>query len=105
MRGVEEYEPCPRMCSISVVKDGTLYLFGGLFEDGDAQFTLNDFWSLDLKRRNGWKLVNESDDFGMEWDGSGSSEEEDDEEEEESEEEMEEVPEETSKPKKKRVKQ
>merc|ERR1711990_385807 len=100
MRGVEEYEPCPRMCSISVVKDGTLYLFGGLFEDGDAQFTLNDFWSLDLKRMNGWKLVNESDDFGMEWDGSESSEEESDEEEdddEDSEEEMDSGDEETSK--------
>merc|ERR1712066_1138770 len=86
MRTVAEFEPCPRMCSISVIKDSVLYLYGGLFEDGDAQFTLNDFWSLDLKRMNDWKLINESGEFGMEWNGSSSSEDES--EDDESEEEM-----------------
>merc|ERR1712066_469272 len=89
MRTVAEFEPCPRMCSISVIKDSVLYLYGGLFEDGDAQFTLNDFWSLDLKRMNGWKLINESDEFGMEWNGSSSEEEESESEEVESEDEEE----------------
>ena len=104
MRGVEEYEPCPRMCSISCLKDGVMYLFGGLFEDGDAQYTLNDFWSLDLKRMNGWKMVNESDDFGMEWEGSSTEEEESEEESDEVESEDEPEAVEVSKPKAKKEK-
>lgn len=104
MRGVEEYEPCPRMSSISCLRDGVMYLFGGLFEDGDAQFTLNDFWSLDLKRMNGWKLVNESEDFGMEWDGSSSEESSEEESDEIMSEDEKPVEIEKSKPKTKKVK-
>merc|ERR1712071_137165 len=102
MRTVAEFEPCPRMCSISTIKDSVLYLYGGLFEDGDAQFTLNDFWSLDLKRMNGWKLLNESDEFGMEWHGSDMEESSEESEEEQDSDDPEPEPE--PKPKKKKKK-
>ncbi|KAJ8897829.1 hypothetical protein PR048_003182 [Dryococelus australis] len=38
--------PSPRMNCGLAIKDGHLYLYGGLVEDGDKQFTLSDFYSL-----------------------------------------------------------
>lgn len=38
--------PSPRMNSGLVVKHNSLYLYGGLFEDENKQYTLNDFYSL-----------------------------------------------------------
>lgn len=39
--------PCPRFGSMVTLRQGTLYLFGGMFEDNDdRQITLNDFYSL-----------------------------------------------------------
>lgn len=38
--------PSPRINPGLVVKDNVLYLYGGMFEDGDKQYTLNDFYSL-----------------------------------------------------------
>ena len=79
------------------VKDQTLYLFGGIFEDEEKQITLNDFWKVDLKRMNGWSQINEADEFGSNWEEtmalSSSSSEMDSEEEQ------------IQKPKKRRKKQ
>ena len=87
VRGVEEFEPCPRMSALVVVKDSVAYLFGGLFEDEKAQITLNDFWSLDLKKMNGWRLINEADEVGGVWEDFEDEKEEEAEEEEEEDEE------------------
>lgn len=38
--------PCPRINCGLVVKHNVLYLYGGMFEDGNRQYTLNDFYSL-----------------------------------------------------------
>lgn len=43
------FTPSPRMNCGLVVKHGILYLYGGLVEDGDKQFTLSDFYSLGMK--------------------------------------------------------
>lgn len=40
------FTPCPRISSGMVVKNNILYLYGGMYEDGDRQYTLNDFYSL-----------------------------------------------------------
>nr|CAD7424242.1 unnamed protein product [Timema monikensis] len=40
------FAPSPRMNCGLVIKDGVLYLYGGLIEDGDKQLTLSDFYSL-----------------------------------------------------------
>lgn len=40
------FVPSPRINPGLVVKHGVLYLFGGMFEDGDRQYTLNDFYKL-----------------------------------------------------------
>lgn len=38
--------PSPRMKPGLVVCKGTLYLYGGVFEEGDKQYTLSDFYSI-----------------------------------------------------------
>lgn len=38
--------PAPRMKPGLVVCKGILYLYGGVFEDGDKQYTLSDFYSI-----------------------------------------------------------
>lgn len=40
------FTPCPRMSCGLVVKHGVLYMYGGMKEDGNRQFTFNDFYSL-----------------------------------------------------------
>lgn len=42
------FVPRPRISSGLVVKHNTLYLYGGMFEDGDRQYILSDFYSLGL---------------------------------------------------------
>ena len=42
------FVPCPRMNSGLVAKHNILYLYGGIFEDEDRQYTLNDFYSLGI---------------------------------------------------------
>lgn len=41
--------PSPRMKPGLVVCKGTLYLYGGVFEEGDKQYTLSDFYSIGRK--------------------------------------------------------
>ena len=40
------YVPCARFGANLAVKAGVLYLFGGMVEDGDRQYTLKDFYFL-----------------------------------------------------------
>lgn len=49
--------PCPRMNPMLCVRHGTLFLYGGVVEDGDRQVTLSDFYSLDLHRMEEWKTI------------------------------------------------
>lgn len=42
------FVPCPRMNSGLVAKHNILYLYGGIFEDEDRQYTLNDFYNLGI---------------------------------------------------------
>ncbi|CAI5739748.1 unnamed protein product [Hyaloperonospora brassicae] len=49
--------PCPRINPALIVRGSTLYVYGGVVEDGDREITLDDCWSLDLKRLDEWKQV------------------------------------------------
>ncbi|XP_056137998.1 kelch domain-containing protein 4 [Lampris incognitus] len=73
-------EPCPRSSAMATVRQGKLYLYGGMFEVGDRQFTLNDFYCLDLHKMDQWEVLVEMDPKTQEW--LEESESEDDEEEE-----------------------
>ncbi|KAE8608838.1 hypothetical protein XENTR_v10011625 [Xenopus tropicalis] len=72
-------EPCPRSNTMIAAKQGVLYAYGGMFEVGDRQFTLNDLYSLDLHKMEEWKVLVEMDPKTQEWlDESDSEDEEED---------------------------
>lgn len=73
------FQPSPRINCGLAIKHGILYLYGGMFEDGDKQITLCDFYSLDLKKLDEWKTLIPDDTSTMEWLGSESEGEEEDE--------------------------
>lgn len=50
-------EPCPRSNSMATVHQGKLFLYGGMFEVGNRQFTLNDFYCLDLHKMDQWEVL------------------------------------------------
>lgn len=54
-------EPCARSSAMATVKYGKLYLYGGMFEVGDRQFTLNDLYCLDLHKMDQWEVLVEMD--------------------------------------------
>jgi len=58
---VARAEPLPRINSAVVVHGHTLYIYGGLLEVGDREVTLDDCWSLDLRKRDKWVCI---------WEGS-----------------------------------
>lgn len=78
--------PSPRFGSSLVFKGGTLYLFGGIFEDGEKDITLKDFYSLDTKHFDTWNVIIKSDVETMEWFGDTDEDDEDDDDEDEEEE-------------------
>jgi hypothetical protein len=49
--------PCPRINPAVMIRGSTLYVYGGVVEDGDREITLDDCWSLDLKRLDEWQEV------------------------------------------------
>lgn len=46
---------------MATVRQGRLFLYGGMFELGDRQFTLNDFYCLDLHKMDQWEVLVEMD--------------------------------------------
>ncbi|KAG8508167.1 Kelch domain-containing protein 4 [Galemys pyrenaicus] len=54
-------EPSPRSNAMLAVKQGRLYLYGGMFETGDRQVTLSDLYCLDLHRMEAWTVLTEMD--------------------------------------------
>ncbi|XP_055912865.1 kelch domain-containing protein 4 [Eupeodes corollae] len=76
--------PSPRMNPGLCVCKGTLYMFGGIFEEDNKQYTYNDFYSLDLHKIGAWKTIipnnlNPHDWIDSDSDGSSSSENSDEE--------------------------
>lgn len=54
----EIFTPSPRMNCSMTVKNGLLYLYGGLVEDNDKQFTLADMYSLgELQNTNNTQTI------------------------------------------------
>uniref|UniRef100_A0AAY4DJM8 Kelch domain-containing protein 4 n=1 Tax=Denticeps clupeoides TaxID=299321 RepID=A0AAY4DJM8_9TELE len=78
-----QVEPCPRSNAMATVKHGKLFLYGGMFEVGDKQFTLSDMYGLDLHKMDQWEVLVEMDPKTQEW---LESEDEDSEDESDSEE-------------------
>ncbi|KAA0195897.1 hypothetical protein HAZT_HAZT005788 [Hyalella azteca] len=70
--------PPPRISGGLSVRSGVLYLYGGLYEEGDKQLTLNDFYSLDLNKLEEWRVIKPLDPKDLEWFDSEDDEDDDD---------------------------
>ncbi|EAA29935.1 galactose oxidase [Neurospora crassa] len=68
--------PHPRFNAQLAVQDDVLYIYGGTFEKGDREFTLDDMYAIDLGKMDGCKEI-----FKREGDDWIESEDEDDDEE------------------------
>ncbi|XP_048461681.1 kelch domain-containing protein 4 isoform X1 [Rhincodon typus] len=69
-------EPRARSSAMAVIKNGLFYIYGGMFEVGDRQFTLNDLYCIDLHKMNEWKVLVETDPKTQEWLDEDSEDEE-----------------------------
>ncbi|XP_011201997.2 kelch domain-containing protein 4 [Bactrocera dorsalis] len=65
--------PSPRMNSGLCVSKGVLYVYGGLYEEDNKQYTFNDFYALDLHKLDEWKSIITNDMNAHEWVDSESS--------------------------------
>ncbi|XP_061629559.1 kelch domain-containing protein 4 isoform X2 [Phyllopteryx taeniolatus] len=74
-------EPCPRSSAMATVRQGKLFLYGGMFEVGSRQFTLNDFYCLDLHKMDQWEVLVKMDPKTQEWLEESESEDSDEEQE------------------------
>ncbi|ESQ43595.1 hypothetical protein EUTSA_v10012907mg [Eutrema salsugineum] len=53
----EVVKPCGRINSCMVVGKDTLYIYGGMMEIKDKEITLDDLYSLNLSKLDGWKCI------------------------------------------------
>ncbi|XP_054275074.1 kelch domain-containing protein 4-like [Macrosteles quadrilineatus] len=74
--GATPTHPRPRMNCGLAVKHGTLYMYGGLFEQGERTFTLSDLHALDLHKLDEWRTLVTCDVASQEWLASSSESEE-----------------------------
>jgi len=66
--------PCGRMNACAMVKRNILYIYGGMFEEGEREVTLNDLWSIDHKKMDEWKQLVAADDTSTDWIEEGDDE-------------------------------
>ena len=65
-------------------RQNTVYMYGGLYEAGDKQVTLDDFYSLDMSSMTEWRTLSQGTYDQQVWEESESSEDESDESDEDS---------------------
>lgn len=70
------FQPAPRMNSGLTLKHNILYVYGGMYEDGNKQVTFSDLYAIDVKKMDEWKTIIADDTSNMEWLESSSSEDE-----------------------------
>lgn len=68
--------PSPRMGSVLAVKNNVLFMYGGVFETDDKQWTMSDFYSIDLHKLDEWKILIKDDGKGKVADLSDSEDDE-----------------------------
>ncbi|KAK2147837.1 hypothetical protein LSH36_532g05014 [Paralvinella palmiformis] len=73
----ELFIPGVRMNTLLAMKHGILYMFGGIYEAGDKQYTLSDMYSLDLHKLDQWNTIVACDLDLLDWQESDESSEED----------------------------
>ncbi|KAG0372311.1 hypothetical protein BGX24_000425 [Mortierella sp. AD032] len=93
----EPLMPCPRYNTMLAVQKSTLFIFGGILEVKDREYTLDDFFSLNLDKMNEYICLRASEFESQLWlgeesddDEEGDDDEDDDEDEDEDDDEDEE---------------
>lgn len=82
------FKPSPRFSSGLVFKSNQLFLFGGIYEDGEKDLTLKDFYALDTMKLDSWNTLIENDLQTMEWFGSDDDGDSDDDDEDDDDEDI-----------------
>jgi N-acetylneuraminic acid mutarotase len=54
---VSRTAPLPRINAAILVLKQNLYILGGILEVGDREITLDDMWTLDLRKRDRWECL------------------------------------------------
>ncbi|KAF2665152.1 galactose oxidase [Microthyrium microscopicum] len=83
--------PHPRFNAQLTVQGDVLYIFGGTFEKGDQEYTLDEMWAIDLNKLDGVREIYKRDvqDWQIEEDSEDDDDEEEDDDEEDSDVDME----------------
>ena len=55
MASLNNPKPRERINAGMVISKNNLYLFGGVVEIGDQEITLDDIWTLNLAKCDGWR--------------------------------------------------
>ncbi|KAF9126155.1 hypothetical protein BGW39_006840 [Mortierella sp. 14UC] len=72
----EPLMPCPRYNTMLAVQKSTLFIFGGILEVKDREYTLDDFFSLNLDKMNEYICLRASEFESQLWLGEDSDDEE-----------------------------
>lgn len=74
----EEVGPCGRFNTATAIIKNVLYIMGGVVEKKEADVTLDDMWSIDLKKLDEFRLVKPLSEKCAEWVASDDEEDEED---------------------------
>ncbi|KAJ7449795.1 galactose oxidase [Mycena latifolia] len=83
--------PLPRYNAMLAVLRNTLYIYGGIYERGKREYTLDDFYSIQLDKMDRYTCLKESGIVIADDDDSSSSEDDDDDDDEDDDEEDDEM--------------
>lgn len=75
----EPLMPCPRYNPMLAVQKSTLFIFGGILEVRDREYTLDDFFSLNLDKMTEYICLRESEFESQLWLGESTDDEDEDE--------------------------
>ena len=70
--------PLERYNSMIAVQRNTLYIYGGIYETGDREYTLDDFYTIDLSKMNKVVCLKECPIDNLEWHSSDEEDEDED---------------------------
>jgi hypothetical protein len=76
----EELAPRARYNAMTCVQKGILYIYGGILEVDDKEYTLDDFWSINVDKMTEYVCMKSSELDEQEWLGEQSDDDDEDEE-------------------------
>ncbi|KAJ3250114.1 hypothetical protein HDU77_007071 [Chytriomyces hyalinus] len=81
----QNVKPSPRFNNMMCVQRSTLYVFGGILEKGDQEFTFSDLWSADLDKLQAFKNIIPDEQAMSLWAGEESDDDDEDDDDEDDE--------------------